>query len=94
MVGAGAVGHTVATVLTALGWCGRPLVASGSDRSASALVVELEDMRELLGSPVRAEIADVAAIRACEAVVVRLRAKFTNTAARDVRMAGLDVNAR
>ncbi|MEU2950915.1 NAD(P)-binding domain-containing protein [Streptomyces xanthochromogenes] len=93
IIGAGTVGHTVATVLTALGWCERLLVASGTQRSASALVADLEDMSEVLASPVRAQIADVPAMRACEAVVVCPRAKFTNTATRDVRMAGLTVNA-
>ncbi|MFC0843930.1 hypothetical protein ACFH04_09415 [Streptomyces noboritoensis] len=93
IIGAGAVGHTVATLLTALGWCDRLLVASGSELSATALVTDLEDMREVIGSPVRSEIAAVPAMRVCEAVVVCPRAKFTNTANHDIRMAGLHANA-
>ncbi|MCX5205714.1 NAD(P)-binding domain-containing protein [Streptomyces sp. NBC_00237] len=93
IIGAGAVGHTVATLLTAAGWCSGLRIASGSDRSAAALLADLEDMQQVLGSPVRAEISDVSAMADCDAVVVCPRAKFTNTAARDIRMAGLAVNA-
>ncbi|MFI5803717.1 NAD(P)-binding domain-containing protein [Streptomyces sp. NPDC051561] len=93
IIGAGAVGHTVATLLTAAGWFPRLRIASGSERSAAALLADLEDMQQVMGSPVRAEISDVSAMADCDAVVVCPRAKFTNTAARDVRMAGLAVNA-
>lgn len=93
IIGAGAVGHTVATLLTAAGWCDRLLIVSGSERSATALVTDLEDMREVIASSVRAETATVPALRACEAVVVCPRAKFTNTADHDIRMAGLHANA-
>ncbi|MFI0980429.1 lactate dehydrogenase [Streptomyces sp. NPDC021093] len=93
MIGAGAVGHTVATLLTASDWCGLVRIASGSDRSAAALVADLEDMQQVTGSPVRAQIADVPDMADCDAVVVCPRAKFTNTARRDVRMAGLAAHA-
>jgi malate/lactate dehydrogenase len=93
IIGAGAVGHTVATLLTQAGWCERLRIASGSDRSAAALLADLEDMQQVTGSPVRAEIADVPDMRSCQAVVVCPRAKFTNTAQRDIRMAGLTANA-
>ncbi|MQS34747.1 lactate dehydrogenase [Streptomyces katsurahamanus] len=93
IIGAGAVGHTVATLLTAAGWCERLLIASGSDRSAEALVTDLNDMAQVIASPVRAETADVPAMTDCDAVVICPRAKFANTAERDVRMAGLTANA-
>ncbi|MGX2997394.1 lactate/malate family dehydrogenase [Streptomyces sp. JNUCC 64] len=93
IIGAGAVGHTVATLITAAGWCEKLLIASGSARSAEALVTDLEDMAQVIGSPARAETADVSAMSGCDAVVICPRAKFTNTAGRDVRMAGLEANA-
>ncbi|MFE0423558.1 NAD(P)-binding domain-containing protein, partial [Streptomyces sp. NPDC058953] len=93
IIGAGAVGHTVATLITAAGWCEKLLIASGSDRSAEALVTDLDDMAQVIASPVRVETTDVSAMRGCDALVICPRAKFTNTAERDVRMAGLTANA-
>ncbi|WP_328967522.1 lactate/malate family dehydrogenase [Streptomyces sp. NBC_00239] len=93
VIGAGAVGQTVAALLVAAGWCEGVLIASGSDRSAAALVTDLQDMAQIVGSPVRAQTAQPADMRGCAAVVVAPRAKFTNTATADVRMAGLEANA-
>ncbi|WP_262387260.1 lactate/malate family dehydrogenase [Streptomyces sp. TRM49041] len=94
IIGAGAVGHTVATLLTAAApWCERLLVASGTTASAEALVADVEDMAEVIGSPVRAETADVTAMAGCEAVVICPRARFTNTRSQEVRMAGLAASA-
>ncbi|MFE7133290.1 lactate dehydrogenase [Streptomyces sp. NPDC057638] len=93
IVGAGAIGHTVGTLLTAAGWCDRLLITSGTEKSARALVTDLEDMAQVISSPVRPQAADLPDLRGCDAVVVCPRARFTNSAVRDVRMAGLAVNA-
>ncbi|MEU9606356.1 lactate dehydrogenase [Streptomyces sp. NPDC048057] len=93
IIGAGAVGHTVGTLLTAAGWCERLLVTSGTEESARALVTDLEDMAQVISSPARPQAADLPDLRGCDAVVVCPRASFTNGAVRDVRMAGLAANA-
>ncbi|WOI62177.1 lactate/malate family dehydrogenase [Streptomyces fradiae] len=92
IIGAGAVGQAVGMLLAASGWCRTVAVASRSGRSAAALVTDLEDMGQAGGSPVRLVTAAPAHMRACDAVVVCPRAAFTNTATRDVRMAGLRAN--
>ncbi|MFJ4870483.1 lactate dehydrogenase [Streptomyces sp. NPDC088757] len=93
LIGAGAVGQTVGTLLASSGWCDTITVASGHGRSAAALVTDLEDMGQITGSHVRAVHADPAVMGSCDAIVVCLRAVFTNTATSDVRMAGLAANA-
>lgn len=70
VIGAGAVGQTVSALLVAAGWCEEILIASGSDRSAAALVTDLQDMAQIVGSPVRAQTAQPADMRDCAAVVV------------------------
>ncbi|PCG85438.1 lactate dehydrogenase [Streptomyces sp. WZ.A104] len=93
IVGAGAVGHTLATVLTVLPWCSRLLVASGSRASARALVTDVEDMAQVLGSPLRVEAVKPSAMTLCDAIVICPRAPFTNTSTTEIRMAGLVANA-
>ncbi|MFE5614163.1 lactate dehydrogenase [Streptomyces sp. NPDC056524] len=93
LIGAGAVGQAVGTLLASSGWCDTLMVASGSGRTAASLVTDLEDMAQVTGSPVRAVHTTPAVMVGCEAVVVCPRAAFTNTATSDVRMAGLAANA-
>ncbi|WP_030685816.1 lactate/malate family dehydrogenase [Streptomyces sp. NRRL B-1347] len=93
VIGAGAVGQTVSALLMGTGWCREILIASGSPSSAEALVADLEDMQQVLDASVLARIAHPADMNHCAAVVVCPRAKFTNTATTDVRMAGLAANA-
>ncbi|MEV0446122.1 NAD(P)-binding domain-containing protein [Streptomyces spectabilis] len=93
VIGAGAVGQSVALSLMANGWCREIAVTSGRATSAQALVADLEDMQQLLGAPTRPRATCVAQMHDCAAVVVCPRAKFTNTATADVRMAGLTANA-
>ncbi|WP_371792917.1 lactate dehydrogenase [Streptomyces sp. NBC_01471] len=93
LIGPGAVGQSVAALLVQERWCARLLIASRTQESATGLVTDLEDMREITRSSVRAEIAPVAAMRAADAIVVCPRATFTNTATSDIRMAGLAANA-
>lgn len=93
LIGAGAVGQAVGTLLVAAGWCDTLMVASGSGRTAASLVTDLEDMAQVTGSPVRAVHTDPAEMGGCDAIVMCPRAVFTNTATSDVRMAGLAANA-
>lgn len=93
VIGAGAVGQTVAATLVASGLTGRLLVASRLLDQAAALAADLDDMRQATGSPVRPEACEVAGLADCAAVVVAARAAFTNTHAADVRMGGAAANA-
>ncbi|MEU1091442.1 lactate dehydrogenase [Streptomyces sp. NPDC005576] len=93
LIGAGAVGQTLAPLLVASSWCDSLLVASGSGRTARGLVTDLEDMCQVTGSPVRVSQCTPDRMLTCDAIVVCARAVFTNTARRDVRMAGLTANA-
>jgi L-lactate dehydrogenase len=93
VVGAGAVGQAVAGALVATGLCARLLVNSRTPEQAAALVADLDDMRAAIGSPVRPHAAPLADLVGCPAVVVAVRARFTNTRTTDVRMAGGQANA-
>jgi L-lactate dehydrogenase len=94
VIGAGAVGQAISGALVAYGPCGRLLVASRTQGQAAALVDDLDDMRTALGSPVRPAVADVARMRReADAVVIAVRASFTNTRSTDVRMGGAQANA-
>ncbi|WP_277816849.1 NAD(P)-binding domain-containing protein [Streptomyces caatingaensis] len=71
VIGAGAVGQSVAMLLAAGGWCESVWVVSRTGLSARALVTDLEDMCQITGSPVRAvHAADPGQLVSCEAVVV------------------------
>ncbi|WP_432198863.1 lactate/malate family dehydrogenase [Streptomyces sp. bgisy027] len=92
VIGAGAVGQTVAALLAAEPWCTRLLVTSRAPDAACGLVTDLEEARQLVGGPhvftaIRADMADA------DALVICPRAHFTNTRSADVRMAGLAANA-
>jgi L-lactate dehydrogenase len=93
VIGAGAVGQTVAAALVASRLPGRLLVASRLLDQAAALAADLDDMRQATHSPVRPAACDVAGLADCEAVVVAVRASFTNTNTSDVRMGGAAANA-
>ncbi|GAA0419002.1 hypothetical protein GCM10010357_45460 [Streptomyces luteireticuli] len=94
VIGAGAVGQSVAMLLAAGGWCESVRVVSRTGLSARALVTDLEDMRQVMGSPVRAVHAvNPGQLVSCEAVVVCPRAEFINAYRTNVRMAGLNANA-
>ncbi|MFF1323688.1 lactate/malate family dehydrogenase [Streptomyces chartreusis] len=92
VIGAGAVGQSVAALLAAEPWCTRLLVTSRAPEAACGLVTDLEEARQLVGGPhvftaTRADMGDA------DALVICPRAKFTNTHTADVRMAGLAANA-
>ncbi|MEU2740946.1 2-dehydropantoate 2-reductase N-terminal domain-containing protein [Streptomyces sp. NPDC007095] len=93
IVGAGAVGQTVAALLVGEPWCNRLLIASRTAESAAGLVADLDDMAHVVRAGTRAQSATVAELDQADAVVICPRATFTNTATRNVRMAGLDANA-
>ncbi|WP_200307659.1 lactate/malate family dehydrogenase [Streptomyces adelaidensis] len=93
VIGAGAIGQTVAATLVASALPGRLLVASRLLDQAHALVADLDDMRQATGSPVRPEAREVADLADCAAVVLAARASFTNTHTNDVRMGGAMANA-
>ncbi|WP_233580474.1 lactate/malate family dehydrogenase [Streptomyces triticirhizae] len=92
-MGAGAVGQAVAGALVASGLCARLLVASRTIEQAAALVADLDDMRAAVASPVRPYAASVADLVDCQAVVIAVRARFSNTNATDMRMGGAQANA-
>ncbi|WP_431045384.1 lactate/malate family dehydrogenase [Streptomyces sp. P1-3] len=93
VVGAGAVGQTVAALVAAEPWCARVLVASRTEESARGLVTDLEDMLQLTASSARVYSVPVGELRGGDAVVICPRARFTNTNTADVRMGGLAANA-
>jgi L-lactate dehydrogenase len=93
VIGAGAVGQTVAATLVASGFAPRLRVASRTLEQAVALAADLDDMRQAATSHVRPEACEVADLADCHAVVVAARAAFTNTHATDVRMGGAAANA-
>ncbi|GAA2733298.1 lactate/malate family dehydrogenase [Streptomyces nogalater] len=93
VVGAGAVGQAVGAALVSARLCDQLLLASSSVDQAAALADDLNDMCAGIGSPVRAHAVEVAELRSCPAVVVAVRARFTNTRSTDVRMGGMHANA-
>ncbi|WP_338058272.1 lactate/malate family dehydrogenase [Streptomyces roseifaciens] len=94
VIGAGAVGQSVAMLLAAGGWCESVRIVSRTGLSARALVTDLEDMCQVTASSVRAvHVTDAGQLASCEAVVVCPRGDFTNTTRTDIRMAGLNANA-
>ncbi|MGW4699739.1 lactate/malate family dehydrogenase [Streptomyces sp. NPDC004285] len=92
LLGAGAVGQSVGALLISAGWCDEVLIASGSQVSAQGLVTDLEHLTQVTRSPVRVAVATPDTMGDCDALVLSPRAKFTNTATMDVRMAGLAMN--
>lgn len=93
VIGAGAVGQAVAAALVASNLARRLLVASRTLDQAAALACDLDDMRQATGSTVRPEAREAPELIACHALVVAVRASFTNTRTDDVRMGGAATNA-
>lgn len=93
IVGAGAVGQAMATTLCTAGFCRRLLIASRTREQAAALAADIDDMRQAIASPVHPGTSRVADLTDCQAVVIAVRAPFTNTRRTDVRMGGAVVNA-
>jgi L-lactate dehydrogenase len=93
IVGAGAVGQAVATTLCTAGFCRRLLIASRTPEQVAALTADIDDMRQATASPLHPHPGLVADLFDCQAVVIAVRASFTNTHGTDVRMGGAVANA-
>lgn len=92
LIGAGAVGQSVATALCTSQLSERLLIGSRTREQARALAADIEDLRETTRAATRPQATTVTAMHACQAIVIAARAAFTNTARTDVRMAGAAAN--
>ncbi|WP_307853677.1 lactate/malate family dehydrogenase [Streptomyces tagetis] len=93
IVGAGAVGQTVATSLVTAGLPDRLLVVSRQPSQVRGLCADLQDLAHTTRSRSLIEAGEVADLHDCDAVVIALRTDFTNTAQRDIRRGGAAANA-
>ncbi|MEV8007258.1 lactate/malate family dehydrogenase [Streptomyces parvus] len=93
VVGAGAVGQVLAAGLVSVSLPARLVVVSRRMEQARALVSDLEDMALSVRSRTQVEAGEVGDLRGCDAVVVALRADFTNSAVQDIRRGGGAANA-
>ncbi|MCM1967761.1 NAD(P)-binding domain-containing protein [Streptomyces sp. G1] len=93
IVGAGAVGQTLATAVTSAGLSESLLVNSRTGQQAQALVDDLNDLATATGSRTRATAGALTDLFACDALVITARASFTNNASTNVRLAGAAANA-
>jgi L-lactate dehydrogenase len=93
VVGAGAVGQSVATALISAGLCNRLVVTARTTGQAQALADDLDDLRSALNSTVHPVPGTITDLMYCEALVIAVRGHFTNTHGADIRMAGAAANA-
>ncbi|MGA5700725.1 lactate/malate family dehydrogenase [Peterkaempfera bronchialis] len=93
IVGAGAVGQTLAAGLVAAALPGRLLVASRQLDQARALAADLQDLAHAARSRTQVEAGGVGDLHGCDAVVIALRTAFENTAEHDIRRGGAAANA-
>ncbi|NDK24620.1 lactate dehydrogenase [Streptomyces sp. TR1341] len=93
ILGAGAVGQTVATSLVTAGLPERLLVVSRQPSQVQGLCADLQDLAHTARSRSQVEAGEVADLHGCDAVVIALRTDFTNTAQRDIRRGGATANA-
>lgn len=93
IVGAGAVGQTLATGLVTAALPGRLLVVARRPAQAQGLTADLQDLAHAARSRTEVEAGAVADLHGCDAVVVALRTDFKNCAERDIRRGGAAANA-
>ncbi|MET9557193.1 NAD(P)-binding domain-containing protein [Streptomyces sp. NPDC006645] len=93
IVGAGAIGQTLAAGLVAAALPDRLLVVSRQPDQVRALTADLQDLAHAARSRTVVEPGDVADLHGCDAVIVALRTSFTNTAVADIRRGGATANA-
>ncbi|MFJ8862091.1 NAD(P)-binding domain-containing protein [Streptomyces sp. NPDC102451] len=93
IVGAGAVGQTLAAGLVTATLPERLLVVSRQADQARALSADLQDLAQTSRSHTQIEAAGLADLHGCDAVVVALRSDFKNVAERDIRRGGAAANA-
>ncbi|WP_242570624.1 NAD(P)-binding domain-containing protein [Streptomyces sp. NP-1717] len=93
VVGAGAIGQTLAAGLVAAALPGRLLVVSRQPDQVRALTADLQDLAHAARSRTVVEPGEVDDLHGCDAVVIALRTSFTNTAEQDIRRGGALANA-
>ncbi|MFD5790491.1 NAD(P)-binding domain-containing protein [Streptomyces sp. NPDC127037] len=93
IVGAGAVGQSVAAALVAAGLPGRLLLVSRRPDQVQGLCADLQDLAHTARSRSLIEAGEVDDLHGCDGVVIALRSDFTNTAQRDIRRGGAATNA-
>lgn len=93
LVGAGAVGQTLAASLVAAGLPERLLIVSRQPGQVQGLTTDLQDLALTARSCTQVEAGEVADLHGCDAVVIALRTDFKNTADRDIRRGGAVANA-
>lgn len=93
IVGAGAVGQTLAASLVAAALPGRLLVVSRQPDQVHGLTADLQDLALAARSRTEVGAGEVVDLHGCDAVVIALRTDFKNTAARDIRRGGAAANA-
>ncbi len=92
IVGAGAVGQSLATGLITADLPGRLLVVARRPSQVHGLTADLQDLALAARSRARVEAGDLPDLHGCDAVVIALRANFRNTAQQDIRRAGASAN--
>ncbi|MFG2620673.1 NAD(P)-binding domain-containing protein [Streptomyces sp. NPDC048507] len=92
IIGTGAVGQTLATAVTSAGLGQQLLVTSRTGQQAQALADDLSDLARSTGSPTSVTAGALTDLLDCDALVICVRASFTNTASTDVRMGGAAAN--
>ncbi|MFE3253662.1 NAD(P)-binding domain-containing protein [Streptomyces sp. NPDC059209] len=93
IVGAGAVGQTLAAGLVTSALPDRLLVVSRQPDQVRALAADLQDLAHAARSRTEVEPGEVDDLHGCDAVVIALRTDFTNTAEHDIRRGGALANA-
>ncbi|MEW2128692.1 lactate dehydrogenase [Streptomyces sp. NPDC007259] len=93
IVGAGAVGQTLAASLVATALPSRLLIVSRQPDQVRGLTADLQDLGLAARSRTTVEAGEIPDLHGCDAVVTALRSAFTNTATRDIRRAGAAANA-
>ncbi|MFD7101520.1 hypothetical protein [Streptomyces celluloflavus] len=79
--------------MVSAGLAQRLLVTSRTQSQAQALADDLADLAASTNSPTTVTAAALPDLLDCQAVVIAVRARFTNTASRNVRMGGAAANA-
>lgn len=93
IVGAGAVGQSLAAALVTDTLPDRLVVVSRNPGRARGLIADVEDLVCTTRSRTEIKVGEVDDLHGCDAVVITLRSDFINTAQRDIRRGGAATNA-
>lgn len=93
IVGAGAVGQTLAAGLVSSALPGRLLMVSRQPDQVHGLTADLQDLAQAARSRTRIEAGEVDDLHGCDAVVIALRARFETSVEPDIRRGGAAANA-